>query len=217
MKKYIAPLGLIALLLSGCSTGSEAEPAESSDQTSQASSQAPAATETPVVSEPSPLPAEATQEAEEAPALTGPGTYSFESETGATGTVAVPGDIPAELEELRQLVGGEPATFITAEVDNREGTEEFIFYELWVYDPAGEQHVYTDVSNYVSELEELIPEDAAAEVYDRFSALPDDLTGDLVQPLQVRTITLVGQAVPEEITAVEIFNGYEGFPTTIQQ
>lgn len=210
MKKYLPALTITALLLTGCGGGNEVAPAATSVEVSEA----PTSAETPVVSEPSPLPAETT---EDAPAITGPGTYAFETETGTAGTIAVPGAIPAEIEELRQLVGGEPTTFITAEVDNRKGAQDFIFYELWVYDPAGIQHVYVDVSNYISELSDMLPEDAPAETYNRFVDLQNSITGDTVQALEARTILLVGDEVPAEITGVEISTGYDQVPTTFQQ
>lgn len=56
MKKYIAPLGLIAVLLAGCSSPTPAD-APDVEPASPASSEA-APSETPVVSEPSPLPEE---------------------------------------------------------------------------------------------------------------------------------------------------------------
>ena len=69
MKKYIAPLGLIALLLAGCSSPTPAD-APDVEPAAGASSEAP---ETPVVSEPSPLP----EEPSATPADSRPeGTYS---------------------------------------------------------------------------------------------------------------------------------------------
>lgn len=62
MKKYIAPLGLIALLLTGCSTPTTAE-APVVEPAAPASSAA--ATDEPVVSEPSPLPEESTEAADD--------------------------------------------------------------------------------------------------------------------------------------------------------
>jgi hypothetical protein len=212
LKKYIAPLGLIALLLTGCA-GGEATPAETAAQTP--TSQEPTMGETPVVSEPSPLPVETTEVPQ--PTVTGPGTYGFESGTGAIGTIAVPAETPPLIEELRQLVDGPETTFVAAEVDNRAGTEEFIFYELWVYDPAGTQYVYADVSEYLSELRDLLPEDAPAETYNRFIDASNELSGDSTQPLQSRTILLTGEPVPAEITGVQISTGYDQVPATFEE
>ncbi|WP_028280259.1 hypothetical protein [Arthrobacter sp. H5] len=63
MKKYLAPLGITALLLAGCSSPTAAE-APNVDPASPESTAAAdsTATETPVVSEPSPLPEETTED-----------------------------------------------------------------------------------------------------------------------------------------------------------
>lgn len=199
MKKLIAPMALTALLLTGCGGETTAPPAPSIE--------APGAQTEPSVSAPDPSTAE---KAEEVGEVTGHGTYSFQTGTGGEGTMTVPAEPIAEVEDLRIQVDGKEVTYITATIDNREGSDPFDLYQINIYDPAGQQYVYTNVSDYISEIR---PADAEASFYNQFIDLANSFES-IVQPLQVSDFVMVGPEVPEEIAGIAVSNGYEEIPAT---
>ncbi|UNX55408.1 hypothetical protein MF406_03835 [Georgenia sp. TF02-10] len=74
--------------------------------------------------------------------FTGPGLYEFEY-MGATGTIEIPAEAThpavAEFEEYRQTVGGAPVTYLVAEIDNTNGTDDINMYEVDIVTEEGEQ------------------------------------------------------------------------------
>jgi hypothetical protein len=68
---------------------------------------------------------------------TGPGTYTFTADGGGTGTLQVPGSAVPEIEELRGIVNAVPVTYISATVDNRDGTKFINMYSLSISPPRG--------------------------------------------------------------------------------
>lgn len=199
MKKQLAPLAIAALLVTGCGgdTGSNAEPEPSG-------SSAPETTEAPPETS-----EEATTEAPE-PETLGPGTYAFETPYGATGTMEVPGEPIPEIEVLRETAGVDPVAYITANIDNRKGEEAFDFYQVSIYDPAGEEYIYTPAGEYIFEI---MPEDMPTDQYNQYVDLSNNMV-EIVDPLQQAPSTLVGPPVPDEITGVVVSNGFESFEAT---
>ena len=198
MKKHLAPLAVSALLLTGCGGGTEPAAVPASSE--------PAVTTEAATFEPT---QEATTEPPEPEAL-GPGAYAFETPYGTTGTMEVPGEPLPEVEALREMVGADPVTYITATIDNRQGEEAFDFYQVSIYDPAGNEYTYTPASEYIFEI---MPEDMPTDQYNGYVDLSNEMVS-VVDPLQQAESVLVGPAMPDEITGVVVSNGFESFDAT---
>jgi hypothetical protein len=84
--------------------------------------------------------------------ITGPGTYTFKALSGGTGTLQVPGAPNADIEELRPLVGAPAVTYISAAVDNRQGSAGINMYSISIFTPAGQELEYKGAHTYVDEL-----------------------------------------------------------------
>lgn len=196
--KHVLPAAALALLLTGCGSTPAAEP--------------PAETTTPAEAVTTEATEETTEEAttEPEPEILGPGTYTFETPYGTTGTMEVPGQPIPEIEELRGMAGAEEVAYITATIDNRQGEEAFDFYQVSIYDPAGQEYNYTPAGEYIFEI---IPEELPTEQYNQYVDLSNGLV-EIVDPLQQAESVLVGPPVPEEITGVVVSNGFESFEAT---
>lgn len=133
-----------------------------------------------------------------------PGTFTFTTSGGGTGVLEVPAPAVSEIEELRQLVGGEPVEYITAAVDNRKGSDSINMYQVQMFDPQGRQYTYTGVDSYLDELRDKLPEDAPSETYNRFVDLSNAHLDDAA-PLEVKNFVLVGEPVPTEITGITVY------------
>lgn len=133
-----------------------------------------------------------------------PGTFTFTTSGGGTGVLELPAPTVPEIEELRQLVGGEPVEYITAAVDNRKGSDPINMYEVQIFNPEGRQYTYSGVDSYLSELRNRLPKDAPAETYNRFVDLSNAYLDDAA-PLEVKNFVLVGEPVPTEITGVTVY------------
>ena len=191
LKKYLLPLGVAALLLSGCSSESaESEPVSKDAPDSSAPSSAPAA------------------ESADAPSDTlGPGSYTFDTGTGAVGTLEVPGEPPTDIEALRIASGGESVAYLTGNLDNREGTELFDVYTISVYDLDGNKYEYEPADDYISSIK---PEDVFADNYRQYGEAQDGRS-TVFDPLERGDFVMVGPPLPEQIAGVSVSNGLEDF------
>lgn len=189
MKKYLLPLGLAALLLSGCA-------GESTDAATDAKPESQGAT----------TPATPTEVSVDA---AGPGTYTFESLDGAVGTLNVPGAAPADLEELRAVAGSEPVTYLTGNLDNREGSESFDVYTISVYDMEGNKYDYQPAQDYIGDITPS-SEVVGTDVYNRFVDAYNNAT-TVFDPMQRGDFVMVGPELPAQIAGVSVSNGIEDF------
>ena len=184
LKKYLLPFSIVALLLSGCAS-------EAADATADAKP------ESQVSTTPTETPVDAM----------GPGTYTFDTGAGTVGTLEVPGTAPVDIEEVRTLVGGEPVTYLTGNLDNREGAELFDMYRVSIYDMEGNKYDYEPAEDY---MHSTVSIDAPDDVYDKYRAASDNLTS-VFDPLQQGDFVMVGPLLPEQIAGVNVSNGFEDF------
>jgi hypothetical protein len=180
--KRLATLAAVVILATGCA--------------------APAAT-TPATS----APTEAAAEVTPTPVTMGPGEYEFQTLTGGTGTLSIPGKPAADLEALRAVVKGKPVTYLTIAMDNRAGTADAIVGGVSLFTPAGDELKYKTASEYADELNKLLSKDAPAETYNRFIAAYNKYL-DPVKPLAKGVVTLVGPTPPAEFTGVKVYDAY---------
>lgn len=192
MKKFIAPLGIVALLLTGCG--------ESLEPSSEVAAQPPTATAPPTI----PGPAGTTTAPE--PLVFRPGSYTFESDGGGTGTIEAPGAPPAELEALREQAGAEPVTYLTGHFDNRDGTTSFDVYTITVYDPEGNAYDYLPASEWLGEIRPSTKE-VTSDVYNQYIDASNDLN-NVITPFHRADYIMVGPELPAEITGIRVSSGY---------
>lgn len=137
----------------------------------------------------------------------GPGEYEFQTLTGGTGTLSIPGKPAADLEALRALVKGKPVTYLTIEMDNRQGSADVVMSGVSLFTPEGQEVKYRTASEYADELGKLLPKDAPAETSNRFIEAYNK-HNDPVKQLAKGTVTLVGPTPPAVFTGVKVYNAY---------
>lgn len=124
--------------------------------------------------EPSPTPtavAEAPTETPEPPRVyPANADYFFVSGEGAVGKFAFPGESNASIEELRNIVGAAPVTYVTVVVDNRQGAAPVNMYELAAFDPDGRKYTFSTVDTFMDDWMTTIGTDTNEEIelYNRF-------------------------------------------------
>jgi hypothetical protein len=134
----------------------------------------------------------------------GPGEYEFTVPTGGKGTLTIPAEPLEEIESLRTLVQGEPVTYITGTVDNRDGSEAVNMYGVSIFTPEGEELEYKGADSYADELRNLLPDNAPSETHNRFIDTSNKHQ-IFVKPLAKGDFVLVGPSVPQEITGITVY------------
>lgn len=135
----------VSLLAVGCAPAAESEPSPS------AVAEEPAETPEPLV-----YPAGA--------------DYFFVADEGAVGKFTFPGEPDVAAEELRNVVGAAPVTYVTVVVDNRQGTEPVNMYELAAFDADGRKYTFSTVDTFMDDWMSTIGTDTNEEIelYNRF-------------------------------------------------
>lgn len=130
-----------------------------------------------------------------------PGTRVYgASENGGDFIVTTKADPIQELEDYREEAGAEPVGYMTVDADNRDGTENMNMYEIRVYDEAGNEYVYTGVSDYVDEWRNAIGTDDV-DLYNVGVDLSNEYS-TMAHPMQRETFVLAGPVLPDEIVGV---------------
>ena len=138
----------------------------------------------------------------EAPKILKPGAYTFENTTGTKGTLQIPGQPDAEIENLRALAGSTPAvTYLTVHIDNRAGTVGANMYGVSIFTPAGEELQYKNADDYIGSI---TPSGAPAAVYNQFIEAGNKHMA-MAKPKAVKDFVLTGPAVPAEISAITVY------------
>ncbi|WP_247041937.1 hypothetical protein [Arthrobacter rhizosphaerae] len=130
-----------------------------------------------------------------------PGKYRFNAATGATGTMEIPAPPVPGIEELRTFVNEAPVTYLTAVVDNRQGSVAINMDSISIFTPEGAEYKYQSASDYINKLREAVPAEAPAEIRSRFDELFKAHLGD-APPLAAKDFVLVGPAVPNEMSEI---------------
>jgi hypothetical protein len=114
-------------------------------------------------------------------------------------------EIPAapvsEIEDFRSFLKESPVTYLTAVVDNRQGSVAIHMDSVSIFTPTGAEYRYQRASDYLDKLRDELPADTPAEARNRFDDLFDAHLGD-APPLAVKDFVLVGPAVPPEISEI---------------
>jgi hypothetical protein len=135
------------------------------------------------------------------PTVLRPGKYRFNAATGATGTMEIPAPPVPEIEEIRTTVNEAPVTYLTAVVDNRQGSVAITMNSVSIFTPEGAEYRYQRASDYINKLREALPAEAPAETRSRFDDVFNAHRGD-APPLAVKDFVLVGPAVPNEMSEI---------------
>src|SRR5690625_8042292 len=84
-----------------------------------------------------------------------PGEYEIYSMEGAHIVFDLPSDPSSdeltEIEQYRETVEADPATYIIADVDNREGTDSASMRSVSVLDEDGKAYEFTDADTVMSD------------------------------------------------------------------
>lgn len=132
---------------------------------------------------------------------TAPGTrYYGASENGGDFIISTQIEPVANLEALREEVDEEPVSYMSVDVDNRDGVESINMYQVAVYDAAGNEYLFSGPDEIINQWRERLPED-------------EQYTGDWVDVSnsyinqgasahQRTTMILAGPELPEDIVAV---------------
>ncbi len=103
--------------------------------------------------------AEAVEEPAPSPVVGGPGTYEFEY-LGTTATLEVPTATSdarlADVEAYRQEAGAAEVSYVVADVDNTNGTENINMYQIVVVTEDGQQVEFGSLDPIISEWRDLI-------------------------------------------------------------
>ncbi|MGX9900142.1 hypothetical protein ACW0JT_09905 [Arthrobacter sp. SA17] len=191
-RKWLSLTGFIVVLLAaGCEGPAPFQtdtgpPEVSGPQTTQA----PALPQTTAAQTPMP-----------ASTILRPGKYRFNAATGATGTMEVPAQPVPEIEELRNMVKEAPVTYLTAVVDNRQGSVSINMDSVSIFTPEGAEYRYQSASEYIDRLREALPADAPAEARTRFDDLFNAHSGEAVA-LGMKEFVLVGPPVPNDMIEI---------------
>ena len=111
-----------------------------------------------------------------------PGEYEIYSMEGAHIVFDLPSDPSSdeltEIEQYRETVKADPATYIIADVDNREGTDSASMRSVSVFDEDGKEYEFTDADTVISDWSAIWSFDG--ETYDDEYYMPDgtELTED---------------------------------------
>ena len=137
----------------------------------------------------------------------GSGSYTFDTGTGTTGTLQLPGEPPADIEALRIASGGEAVAYLTGNLDNRQGAESFDVYTVSVYDLDGNKYEYEPADDYISSIK---PEDVFADDYRKYGEAQDGRS-TVVDAMERKDFVMVGPELPAEIAGISVSNGFEDF------
>lgn len=200
MKKTIARAAAIAavatLALAGCGITDE-EPKVAAPTIEEEAPAEEVAAEAPAIEEET-----EEEKPEEKPAAKqgGPGVYQADLMSGGVSTAAIPGSGPSDLEEFREKVGVDPVGYIVVEIDNTEGTDSDMLFELQIVDGEGKTHTYEDVMTATMDWDSGMTHwEEQADLWDKYPY--ETLPG------AKNTVVLIGPEVPETIKTV--FIGYE--------
>ena len=168
------------------------------------------------------------------------GEYTAQAEAGGTIVMQIPANTDNELisqiEAYREAVNADPVTYLTADVDNRQGHESIGMRNVYIYDKDGNEYQFSGVSEYISDIEPVTDWASEDETYSlvdgteisrdqyfELSSTGTDLHNEHMygaSPAERKTIILVheGTDLPDEYTRVAVQPGpfgetVEAYPT----
>src|SRR5690625_1466572 len=141
----------------------------------------------------------------------GHGTYRVHAVSGTELEFQLPADTPheavAEIDALREDLGIEPVTYITADIDNRQGDTLAALPQISVFDEAGTEYEFQALPYSLPEWEpEYDDSDHYWDTYDRLNEL-EDQHHDTASPAGVGSTILIyqGDDLPDQFTRVATY------------
>lgn len=141
----------------------------------------------------------------------GHGTYKVHAVSGTELEFQLPADTSheavAEIDALRQELGIEPVTYITADIDNRQGDTLAALPQISVFDEAGTEYEFKSLPYSLPEWEpEYDDSDHYWDTYDRLKELEDQYD-DAASPAGVGSTVLIyhGDDLPQDFTRVATY------------
>lgn len=152
-----------------------------------------------------------TENMEPEPQTAGHGTYRVHAISGTELEFDLPADLDheavTEIEALREDLGIEPVTYITADIDNLQGDTLAALPQISVFDEAGTEYEFNALPYSLPEWEpEFTDDDAYWDAYDQLNALQDE-HHDTASPAGVGSTVLIyqGDDLPTQFTRVATY------------
>ena len=141
----------------------------------------------------------------------GHGTYRVHATSGTELEFQLPADLDheavAEIDALREDLDIEPVTYITADIDNRQGDTLAALPQISVFDEAGTEYTFQALPYALPEWEpEYDDSDHYWDTYDRLNELEDQYH-DTASPAGVGSTILIyqGDDLPTQFTRVATY------------
>jgi len=141
----------------------------------------------------------------------GHGTYRVHATSGTELEFQLPADTSheavTEIDALREELGIEPVTYITADIDNRQGDTLAALPQINVYDADGTEYEFKSLPYSLPEWEpEYDDSDHYWDTYDRLKELEDQYD-DAASPAGVGSTVLIyqGDNLPTQFTRVATY------------
>lgn len=140
----------------------------------------------------------------------GHGTYKLHAIEGAEVEFELPTDpsheLLQDLEQFRQDIDAPPATYIVADVDNRNGTIDMHIPQINVYDPDGNEYTFEAIGNTLLEWEpDYDDSDHYWNTYDQILEFQDELDNGADIAERATTVLIYhGDDLPQEFTRVAV-------------
>lgn len=153
----LAAAAVLGLVLTSCGQGTQEDPTTSPAETTAAAATSPETT--PAASPTDETTADAGDEtsADAAASADTPSSYPagedywFYSPDSAIGKFTLPDPEPyAPAERLREQVGGQPVSYVTVTVDNRNGMSGVNMYELAAFDEDGAKYTFQSLEHVLN-------------------------------------------------------------------
>jgi hypothetical protein len=128
-------------------------------------------------------------------------TYYLEGLTGVKAMAEIGVEGPEKMEEMRELVGAEPVTYIRLDVDTREGTDEISMYEWFMYDAEGNEYAFQNLNYQAVEWDEILDDGSDADI--AANDLAWEIEDDSANPGERNEQWLVGPGnLPDEVSVM---------------
>lgn len=131
------------------------------------------------------------------------GQYLGMNATGTGFIMDIPAEGPEDIEAFREQVGGDEIGYIKVEIDNTDGTETAGVTGAVLVDTDGEEYFYEPAFSVIGDWQDDV-EDLSTDEYNASVDLYNEYLNDEARPTAKKTAWLLGPAVPEQMSYIEL-------------
>lgn len=131
------------------------------------------------------------------------GQYLGMNSTGTGFIMDIPAEGPEDIEAFREKVGGDEMGYIKVEIDNTDGTEKAGVTGAVLVDTDGEEYFYESAFSVIGDWQS-DAEDFSTDEYNESVDLYNAYLDDEARPTAKKTAWLLGPAVPERMSYIEL-------------